>query len=193
MGGSHGSKEIKLKQYFTTLSYGVARENHRLKRTGDQEPGESGARANGNRRKQESPRKWGVSKSDVLVQEGKSQKRCIQDSCHWLWPSGQDFSSSPSLSFPHESKSSCCMPQNEQSRRQNGRQRPKWKARVVYRMSTVLEKRDPCCFSSEARTDTSASERDQSINEKQTRKTSKLKTAKKGDKWVKVGQCQRGG
>lgn len=46
-------------------------------------------------------------------------------------------------------------------------------------VSTVLEKRDPCCFSSEARTDTSASERDQSINEKQTRKTSKLKTAKK--------------
>lgn len=120
--------EIKLKSYFTTLSYGVARENHRLKRTGAQEPGESGARANGNRRKQESQRKWGVSKSDVLVQEGKSQKRCIQASCHWLWPSGQDFSSSPSLGFPHESKSSCCIPQNEQSRRQ----RPKGKARVVY-------------------------------------------------------------
>lgn len=60
-------------------------------------------------------------------------------------------------------------------------------------VSTVLEKRDPCCFRSEARTDTSASERDQSINEKQTHKTSQLKTAKKGDKWVRVGQCQRGG
>lgn len=182
-----------MKSYFTTLSYGVARENHRLKRTGAQEPGESGARANGNRRKQESPRKWGVSKSDVLVQEGKSQKRCIQASCHWLWPSGQDFSSSPSLSFPHESKSSSCMLQNEQSRRQNGRQRPKGKARVVYRSVYSSREKGSCCFSSEARTDTRASERDQSINEKQTRKTSKLKTAKKGDKCVRVGQCQRGG
>lgn len=84
MGDSHGSKEIRLKQNFTTLSDGVAHENHRLKGTGDQEPGESGASAMGNRREQESLRKRGVSKSDVLVQEGKSQKGCIQDSGHWL-------------------------------------------------------------------------------------------------------------
>lgn len=46
-------------------------------------------------------------------------------------------------------------------------------------VSTALEKRDPGCFTSEARTDIRVSERDQSINEKQTRKTSQLKTAKK--------------
>lgn len=78
-----------MKQYFTTLSDGVAHENHRLKRTGDQESGESGARAMGNRRKPESLRKRGVSKSDVLVQEVKSQKGCIQDSGYWLFSEPQ--------------------------------------------------------------------------------------------------------
>lgn len=66
------------------MFYGVAHENHRLKKTGDQEPGESGAGAKGNRRNQESPWKQGVSKSNVLIQEGKSQKGHIQDSGPWL-------------------------------------------------------------------------------------------------------------
>lgn len=69
-----------MKQYFSTLPYGVANENHGLKRTGDQEPGEFGVGAKGNRVKQESPWKQGGSRSDVLTQEGKSQKGHIQDS-----------------------------------------------------------------------------------------------------------------
>lgn len=69
------------------MTYGVARENHGLKRTGDQEPGESlgqEQRATGGGEEQESPWKQGVSKSDVLIQEGKSQKGHIQDSAPWL-------------------------------------------------------------------------------------------------------------
>lgn len=48
-----------MKQYFTTLPYGVAHENHGLKRTGDQESGEFGIGSKGNRVKQESPWKQG--------------------------------------------------------------------------------------------------------------------------------------
>lgn len=56
-----------MKQYFATLSYRETHENHRFKRTEDQEPEESEAGAKGNRRKQESPWKQGVSKSNVVI------------------------------------------------------------------------------------------------------------------------------
>ena len=50
------------------------------KKPGDQEPEESGVGAEGSRRKQESPWRQGVSKRDVVMREGKSQKGHIPDS-----------------------------------------------------------------------------------------------------------------
>lgn len=51
------------------------------KKPGDQEPEESGVGAEGSRRKQESPWRQGVSKRDVVMREGQSQKGHIPDSC----------------------------------------------------------------------------------------------------------------
>lgn len=71
-----------------------------------------------------------------------------------------------SLSFPHESKSSYCVPPSGfvgQMNKAEGRMADgdqKGKCVLCSAASTVLEKRDPRCFRSEARTDTRASERD---------------------------------
>lgn len=54
------------------------------KKPGDQEPEESGVGAEGSRRKQESPWRQGVSKRDVVMREGQSQKGHIPGSCPWL-------------------------------------------------------------------------------------------------------------
>lgn len=73
--------------------------------------------------------------------------------------------------FPMRARAATACPRMNKTDGRMADRDQKGKHVLCIAVSTVLEKRDPCCFSSEARTDTRVSERDQSISEKQTRKT----------------------